>query len=104
MFKTYKAACEMGLLRVGKLMLFHEKDHWIMLFPTKKHWRESSQLEYIEQGLKKLVDTYASKGITSIAFPRLGCGCGELDWRDVQPLMEHYLASLPIDVYIYSKE
>ena len=49
----------------------------------------------------KFVQTYAEKNITSIAFPRLGCGNGELDWNDVKPLMEKYLKSLPIDVYIY---
>lgn len=37
----------------------------------------------------------------SIAFPRLGCGNGALRWEDVQPLMEKYLKSLPIKIYIY---
>ena len=49
----------------------------------------------------KFVNTYAEKHITSIAFPKLGCGNGELDWNLVRPLMERYLKPLPIDVYIY---
>ena len=80
-------------------MLFYETDHWLLLFPTKEHWRNPSKLEYIEKGLMKFVQTYAEKSITSIAFPRLGCGNGELDWTDVKPLMERYLKS-SIDVYI----
>ncbi len=82
-------------------MLFYEADHWILLFPTKENWRNPSKIEYIQKGLQKFVDTYAEKNITSIAFPRLGCGNGELNWNDVKPLMEHYLKDLPIDVYIY---
>ena len=55
----------------------------------------------VEKGLIKFVNTYADKNITSIAFPKLGCGNGELSWDDVRPLMEKYLKPLPIDVYIY---
>lgn len=83
-------------------MLYYAPDHWILLFPTKEHWRRPSKLEYIEAGLVKFVQTYAEKNITSIAFPRLGCGNGELNWEDVRPLMEKYLNPLPIDIYIYT--
>ena len=101
MFQRYKTTCEKHLLTIGKLMLFYEADHWLLLFPTKENWRNPSKLEYIEKGLMKFVSTYAEKGINSIAFPRLGCGNGELNWNDVKPLMEKYLKPLPIDVYIY---
>lgn len=101
MFNRYRAACEKKQLTVGKLMLFYEPDHWILLFPTKENWRNPSKLEYLEKGLFKFVNTYADKNITSIAFPKLGCGNGELSWDEVKPLMEKYLKPLPIDIYIY---
>jgi len=101
MFSAYRTACEKKQLKTGKLMLYYASDHWILLFPTKEHWRYPSKLEYIEAGLMKFVNSYAQKNITSIAFPRLGCGNGELSWDDVRPIMEKYLAPLPIDVYIY---
>lgn len=101
MFESYKKVCDKQLLKTGKLMLYHCPDYWILLFPTKEHWRHPSKLEYIEAGLVKFVQTYAEKNITSIAFPKLGCGNGELNWEDVRPLMEKYLKPLPIDVYIY---
>ncbi len=101
MFESYKKVCEKHQLTIGKLMLYQEADHWILLFPTKENWRNPSKLEYIEKGLMKFVSTYAEKHITSIAFPKLGCGNGELDWDLVRPLMERYLRPLPIDVYIY---
>lgn len=101
MFKRYRSACEKNQLTIGKLMLVYEPDHWILLFPTKESWRKPSKLEYLEKGLMKFANTYADKNITSIAFPRLGCGNGELSWDDVKPLMEKYLKPLPIDIYIY---
>lgn len=101
MFQTYREICEKRKLKIGSLMLCYEPDHWILLFPTKEHWRNPSQIDYIEAGLAKFCRTYAERDITSIAFPRLGCGNGELNWSDVQPVMEKYLHDLPIEVYIY---
>ena len=101
MFKRYREVCEKNQLTIGKLMLIYEKDHWILLFPTKENWRNPSQLIYIEKGLMKFVNTYAEKNIHSIAFPCLGCGNGALSWEEVKPLMEKYLKPLPIDVFIY---
>ena len=102
MFESYKSACEKNRLKTGSLMLFYEADHWVLNFPTKEHWRSPSRLEYIEQGLIKFTNIYVEYGITSIAFPKLGCGNGDLSWDDVKPLMEKYLKDLPIDIYIYT--
>lgn len=101
MFELYKTACEKKRLQIGKLMLVNEQDHLILLFPTKESWRLPSKIEYIEKGLKTFVENYTQNNITSIAFPKLGCGNGELSWDVVRPLMEKYLKDLPIDIYIY---
>lgn len=101
MFDSYKVACEKKKFQIGNLMLCHAPDHLILLFPTKENWRNPSKLEYIEKGLYRFVQSYAERNISSIAFPKLGCGNGELNWEDVKPIMEKYLKNLPIDVYIY---
>lgn len=102
MFKQYQALCEDGRLDTGTLWLYKTPHKWILNFPTKKHWRSPSKLDYVEQGLKKFVATYDKKEISSIAFPQLGCGNGGLDWpSQVRPLMEKYLGNLLIDVFIY---
>lgn len=102
MFKEYQILCEKNEFEIGRLWLYKTKNKWVLNFPTKKHWRSPSKVEYIEKGLQKFVATYAENGITSISFPMLGCGNGELSWeKDVRPLMEHYLKNLRIDVYIH---
>lgn len=104
MFREYKEICSKGLLEPGKLWLWQGADQWVLNFPTKKHWRGPSKLEWIEMGLQKFVEQYQARGITEIAFPRLGCGNGGLSWMDVKPLMERYLSPLPIPVYIHDYE
>lgn len=102
MFLQYRELCENGQLKIGMLWLYKSPNKWVLNFPTKKRWRNPSRVEYIEDGLRKFVDTYADMGIHSIAFPPLGCGNGRLDFAaQVQPLMEHYLRNLPIEVFIY---
>lgn len=102
MFIQYQLLCERKQFHIGQLWLYKTRHKWILNFPTKKDWKQPSKIEYIEEGLRKFVSTYADKGITSIAFPMLGCGNGGLDWdREVRPLMEHYLKNLPIDIYIH---
>lgn len=102
MFVQYRDLCDKKQFDVGDLWLYKTKHKWVLNFPTKKSWRQPSRLEYIEAGLKKFGSTYADEGMTSVAFPMLGCGHGGLDWEDeVRPLMEKYLKNLPIDIYIY---
>ena len=101
MFAEYKKACSEGILDIGNLMIWRADDYVLLMFPTKEHWRGKSKLDYIERGLQKFVEIYEREDIKSIAFPKLGCGNGGLDWEDVRPIMEKYLKPLPIDVYIY---
>jgi O-acetyl-ADP-ribose deacetylase (regulator of RNase III) len=105
MFRQYQTLCEKGQLDIGKLWLWKTSHKWILNFPTKRDWRQASRPEYIQAGLEKFVTTYADKGINSISFPQLGCGNGELDWQtQVRPLMEQYLAPLPITIFIHLYE
>lgn len=102
MYHQYRELCEHGQFQIGTLWLYKSNNKWVLNFPTKKHWRNPSRVEYIDAGLQKLVNSYADLGIYSIAFPALGCGNGQLDFeRQVKPLMEKYLRQLPIEVFIY---
>lgn len=102
MFKVYRDLCDSGKLTVGKLQLYRTPHKWVLNFPTKQEWRQPSKPEYIEAGLQAFVAGYARNDITSVAFPQLGCGHGDLDWTtQVQPLMEQHLAKLPISIFIH---
>ncbi len=101
MFRAYKRICDQHALEPGKLWLWRGRGSWVLNFPTKVHWRNPSRIEWIEQGLAKFVAAYADQGIAEISFPQLGCGNGNLDWADVRPVMEYYLAKVTIPVYIH---
>jgi O-acetyl-ADP-ribose deacetylase (regulator of RNase III) len=98
-FKAYAAACKAGEVQTGRMFVTATGElsgpKWIINFPTKRHWRQPSRLEWIEEGLCDLVRVVREKNIRSLALPPLGCGNGGLDWRDVRPLIEHAATEMP---------
>lgn len=104
LFEYYERFCVSAELEPGKLLLFRESKPQILCFPTKKHWKDPARGEYVEAGLAKFAETYVARGISSVAFPHLGCSNGGLVWDDeIRPLMYRYLESLPgLRVEIYS--
>jgi hypothetical protein len=119
-YVTYQDACRQKKLRMGKPFLYKREAlfddeladdpatltapngvKWFLLFATKQHWRDNSDLPGIDQGLQWLAENYKSEGIKSIALPALGCGLGNLEWKDVGPVMCQRLSPLEIQVAIY---
>jgi O-acetyl-ADP-ribose deacetylase (regulator of RNase III) len=101
MYEDYTQRCKQKKVQTGRPYVYREYGQpWIVNFPTKNHWKYPSKVEWIEQGLQYFADKYKQGGITSIAFPKLGCDKGGLDWNIVNELMTKYLDPLNIEIYI----
>lgn len=105
-FKAYAAASNNGDVETGRMFVTASTElagpRWIINFPTKRHWRQPSRLEWIAEGLHDLKLVIAANGIRSIAIPPLGSGNGGLEWSSVRTLIETALADLPnVDVVVY---
>ncbi|GEP92942.1 O-acetyl-ADP-ribose deacetylase (regulator of RNase III), contains Macro domain [Chitinophaga terrae (ex Kim and Jung 2007)] len=105
-YNLYKQAAEAGQLETGKNFVVQNPTtdpvKWIINFPTKKHWRSPSELEYVVAGLDDLRNVIKDLKIKSIALPALGCGNGGLDWNIVKPILENKLESLvEVEILIY---
>ena len=103
MYAEYEQLCDRKEIKPGEPYYYSDLyGTSIINFPTKEHWRSPSKVSYIVSGLDWFRRNYAKLGITSIAFPPLGCGNGGLPWTVVGPLMYEKLADLPIDIEIYA--
>ncbi len=96
----YVAACRSGRLQAGGCLLFPLPDGrlWAAL-ATKAHWRDPSQLAWVETGLSQLADLAAQAGVRSIAIPPPGCGNGGLLWTRVEPLVLAALGGFDLRIY-----
>lgn len=103
MYNRYIDLCKQKRMDVGKLWLYKSNFHWVLNFPTKKHWKQPSELNFLELGLQKFVDTYKEKEITSIAFPLLGTQNGGIPEEQSLEIMKQYLehCNLPVEIYLY---
>ena len=89
--RLYREACRNGLVRPGRGLITEtrltEMPHYIVNFPTKRHWRDSSCLDDIELGLRNLHGELRRRKIRTIAMPRIGAGLGGLPWDTVRQLI-----------------
>ena len=103
MFEDYAERCDRGEVRLGRPYLYQDASGAkIVNFPTKSHWRAASRLADIDRGLDYFVAHVKQWGITSVAFPPLGCGNGGLEWSEAGPLLYGKLHNLGIDVEVYA--
>lgn len=111
-FNVYKDLCQNEEIEPGDCIILTNEDtaaadqKLILAAATKGHWKNKTELEYVEQILDniQIVGILTPGRLRSIAIPKLGCGCGGLDWEtQVRPLVVEYLSSKDIrmDIYVY---
>lgn len=98
LYAAYARACADGELQPGGILLWENQaglPRYVVNLATKDHWRQPSQLTWIEAGLRGLSALAAAQLLGSIAIPALGCGLGGLSWASVRPLLVAFATSNP---------
>lgn len=105
MFKDYYKACKENKVSPGNPHIWEDIDLFssltIINFPTKVHWKNPSEYEYIEKGLIWLRKYLEDKENTTMTLPALGCGHGGLDWEKVKELIIQYLGDLDVKILVF---
>lgn len=99
--QSHKALCDVGEQLPGCIATLGRKswDKKVALVPTKRHWRDASNLDDVALSIRRLGETMAIMPNTTFAVPKLGCGLGGLDWADVKPLIEQHLDMSRVELF-----
>lgn len=102
MFKEYQKICFTKKLSPGQILPFHDDRFLILNFAIKDDWKDPSNIEWVEETLKKFRENYKRLGITSIAFPWMGAMNGGIPIEIIKDLTRKYLADLDdVDIEVY---
>ena len=104
--RAYRSALRLDCLEIGQVFPVYLPEKSLLLLPTKKHWRNPSELEYVKQGLMSLTRFMKREPFKRIAIPKLGCGLGGLAWADVHEQISYaarILQKRNVDVAIYGE-
>ena len=107
MYKEYVNKCKKNEVRPGEPYTWSKGDLYtkkltIINFPTKNHWRNKSEYEYVEDGLRWLQEYLINKENESVTLPALGCGHGGLDWDRIKNMIKKYLSNSPAEILVFN--
>lgn len=63
---------------------------------------EKATVKNVRDSLRALAHMVETEHFTSVALPRLATGVGELDWKDVWPIVQERLGGLGIPIFVYT--
>lgn len=107
LYSIYKHLHDQYQLSIKRpnLVRDHVADRLFLLFPTKRHWRDPSQLHWVEHNIQWIADEAQRgrdlAGVKSIAIPPVGCGLGQLPYESVYILLHQLLEPIELEVHLY---
>ena len=113
MYKEYLKVCNDNSIKIGKPHVWsnntffndENNDNTIIInFPTKLHWKNPSEYEYIEKGLEWLSNFLLNHQGKTITIPALGCGHGGLDWNIVKKMIVESLSKINMNILVFEPE
>lgn len=81
--------------------LLTDGDVHIMSFPTKHHWRDSSDLSLIKNSARTLAELAVIKPDCTFVLTRPGCGLGGLSWPMVRDVIS---PTLPNNCWVVDRD
>lgn len=103
MYKLYQSFCKAGAVP-GEVFPYYDWDTDVVIYNlmTQRHWTTPATIEAIEQSVRTMMEMLQDIQIKTVGIPKIGCGLGGLDWKDVQPLLEKISEEYKVTIVVVS--
>lgn len=104
MYREYRRRCRANprQFNLGDSFLWQEASKpSVFNLATQEYPGRYATCQAIENALISMMKQADENGITSIALPRIGSGCGGLNWGDVRMVIEKVFADWPGSLIVY---
>ena len=103
MYKLYQSFCKAGAVP-GEVFPYYDRDTDVVIYNlmTQRHWTTPATIEAIEQSVRTMMEMLQDIQIKTVGIPKIGCGLGGLDWKDVQPLLEKISEEYKVTIVVVS--
>ena len=103
MYKLYQSFCKAGAVP-GEVFPYYDRDTDVVIYNlmTQRHWTTPATIEAIEQSVRTMMEMLQDIQIKTVGIPKIGCGLGGLDWKDVQPLLEKISEEYKVTLVVVS--
>jgi O-acetyl-ADP-ribose deacetylase (regulator of RNase III) len=106
MYNHYKAYCKAGSLEPGSYFVWYQPgkggepnfgphEYIVFNLATQKGLGAQAQTNWIYSSLLGAMLHLHHLGKNHLSIPRIGCGIGGLDWREVKPVIERVAEIVP---------
>ena len=109
-YERWNRRCKLGHFKIGQPHAYRDHaqmNYTILSVATKRHWKDPSELEYIERALRDIREyllALPERKYMTVAMPALGCGNGQLDRSIVIPMIYDLLDDLDNVVHLSMRE
>ena len=103
MYKLYQSFCKAGAVP-GEVFPYYDRDTDVVIYNlmTQRHWTTPATIEAIEQSVRTMMEMLQDIQIKTVGIPKIGCGLGGLDWKDVLPVLESHSNGYDITIVVVS--
>jgi len=100
MYKEYVKLCSEKLLKPGEIFFYKSQKKPYVVNMATQDVLSKANLQYVEMCFDRILSQYTQWGIKTLAIPKIGCGLGGLDWKDVESLLNKKFQKSDLEIIV----
>ena len=104
MFEQYQKMCQSKELNLGDVFFYRSQKKPSVINIVTQNNLHSADLSAVEKGFEKIISNYKVWAVKKIAIPEIGCGLGNLLWKNVDDLIKQYFENSEIELVVCHKK